>query len=121
MDSMLSSLMATDLAEVRRRGLRKGTFSCWECKRRKMKCVFDRHANDAVCNGCRRRNTRCIGQEIPEELVPHAKGSQTVAPTDLSTKMDGLPATPVSIGAEATPQASEYAEVRQSSSNANSY
>ncbi|KAJ5319876.1 hypothetical protein N7508_000159 [Penicillium antarcticum] len=31
---------------------------CWECKRRKMKCVFDR-PDDAVCVGCHRHWTKC--------------------------------------------------------------
>jgi hypothetical protein len=51
---------------VKRRKLRKGTHSCWECKRRKMKCVLDpRAVADGVCIGCRRRGTKCVGQEFP--------------------------------------------------------
>lgn len=54
--------------DVKRR-LRKGTHSCWECKRRKMRCVSDpRH--EALCVGCLRRGSRCVGQEFPEELAP---------------------------------------------------
>ena len=52
----------------KRRKLRKGTHSCWECKRRKMKCIFDPLANTAVCNGCRRRGGHCISQEFPEDV-----------------------------------------------------
>ena len=54
--------------KVRRRGLRKGTHSCWECKRRKMKCVFDPLVNATACNGCRRRGSPCVSQEFPEEV-----------------------------------------------------
>jgi hypothetical protein len=51
----------------RRRKVRKGTRSCWECKRRKMKCIFDSQKN-ATCNGCRRRGSKCISQQYPEEV-----------------------------------------------------
>ncbi|KZL83904.1 c6 zinc finger domain containing protein, partial [Colletotrichum incanum] len=45
----------------------EGTHSCWECKRRKIKCKFDPLTGAAPCNGCRRRGSRCISQEFPEE------------------------------------------------------
>ncbi|KAH8887615.1 hypothetical protein GQ53DRAFT_796183 [Thozetella sp. PMI_491] len=48
-----------------RRKVRKGTQSCWECKRRKIKCIFATPA-DAICGGCKRRGTSCIGQEFSE-------------------------------------------------------
>ncbi|KAI5861395.1 hypothetical protein GGS23DRAFT_598549 [Durotheca rogersii] len=48
-----------------RRKLRKGTHSCWECKRRKMKCIFNA-VTDAACNGCLRRGSECVSQEFPE-------------------------------------------------------
>ncbi|OQD60854.1 hypothetical protein PENPOL_c020G05479 [Penicillium polonicum] len=51
----------------KRKKLRRGTRSCWECKRRKMKCVFD-SPDDAVCVGCDRRWTKCVGQQFPEEM-----------------------------------------------------
>lgn len=49
----------------KRRKLRKGTQSCWECKRRKAKCTFSAHTRD-VCDGCQRRGTDCISQELTE-------------------------------------------------------
>ncbi|KAK3317569.1 C6 zinc finger domain-containing protein [Cercophora scortea] len=57
-------------SEAKRRRLRKGTHSCWECKRRKMKCIFDTLTNATVCNGCRRRGSQCVSQEYPEDEVP---------------------------------------------------
>lgn len=51
----------------KRKKLRRGTHSCWECKRRKMKCVFD-SPDDAVCVGCDRRLTKCVSQEFPEKM-----------------------------------------------------
>jgi len=54
-------------SEAKRRRLRKGTRSCWECKRRKVRCNFALET-DAACITCRRRGAKCIGQELPEEL-----------------------------------------------------
>lgn len=51
----------------RRRQIRKGTQSCWECKRRKVRCIFV--LNHTTCNHCRRRGTTCIGQEYPNKPV----------------------------------------------------
>ena len=53
--------------ETKRRRLRKGTHSCWECKRRKMKCIFDPLNNaTSICNGCRRRGSHCVSQDFPD-------------------------------------------------------
>lgn len=51
---------------ARRRRVRKGTKSCWECKRRKMKCILDPLTNSPVCNGCRRRGSKCVSQAMSE-------------------------------------------------------
>jgi hypothetical protein len=60
---------AESMAAAKRRKIRKGTRSCWECKRRKIRCVFDSAspAPDAICIGCQRRGTTCVSQEFPEE------------------------------------------------------
>ncbi|KAI9643814.1 hypothetical protein NHQ30_007165 [Ciborinia camelliae] len=52
--------------EHRRKRVRKGTKSCWECKRRKIKCQLSSE-NVSVCSGCLSRGTTCISQEYPEE------------------------------------------------------
>lgn len=54
--------------EGKRRKVRKGTHSCWECKRRKMKCIFSL-ITSAACNGCRRRGSKCVRQEFPDEAA----------------------------------------------------
>lgn len=56
--------------DIRRRQIRKGTQSCWECKRRKVRCIFV--SNHSTCNNCRRRGTTCISQEYPDKPgLPH--------------------------------------------------
>ncbi|KAL4924046.1 uncharacterized protein BDV17DRAFT_284958 [Aspergillus undulatus] len=52
----------------KRRKVRKGTQSCWECKRRKVRCIFA-SAEHAICNNCRRRGTNCVSQELPDALA----------------------------------------------------
>ncbi|KAM5441672.1 hypothetical protein MferCBS31731_003353 [Microsporum ferrugineum] len=59
------------------RKLRKGTRSCWECKRRKLKCSFS-SAADSVCQSCRRRGTSCISQKYPEEVAIAASSSSSL-------------------------------------------
>ncbi|KAI0512623.1 hypothetical protein F5B22DRAFT_299138 [Xylaria bambusicola] len=57
--------------EAKRRKIRKGTRSCWECKRRKNRCTWSQ--TEDICDGCHRRGTQCIGQEFPEERVVSEK------------------------------------------------
>ncbi|KAI1370690.1 hypothetical protein F4677DRAFT_437516 [Hypoxylon crocopeplum] len=52
----------------RRRKIRKGTHSCWPCKRRKVRCSFP-SPQSQVCTNCQRRGSTCVGQDVPEELV----------------------------------------------------
>ncbi|RYP63626.1 hypothetical protein DL771_009185 [Monosporascus sp. 5C6A] len=52
----------------KRRKIRKGTTSCWECKKRKTRCHFANIA-DVVCAGCQRRGTTCITQEYDDADV----------------------------------------------------
>ncbi|KAJ5722397.1 hypothetical protein N7488_000432 [Penicillium malachiteum] len=53
---------------AKRRKVRKGTRSCWECRQRKMKCIFNKPA-DNECTRCRRRGVKCVSQEYPEEIA----------------------------------------------------
>ncbi len=56
--------------QAKRRKVRKGTRSCWECKGRKVKCTY-LTADEAVCDGCFRRGTKCVSQDLPEQpLAP---------------------------------------------------
>ncbi|OQE46825.1 hypothetical protein PENCOP_c001G04936 [Penicillium coprophilum] len=53
--------LCTDLEPARKR-MRKGTRSCTECRRRKIRCTF--HPNrPTVCNECRSRGMKCVDQE----------------------------------------------------------
>ncbi|KAJ5745614.1 hypothetical protein N7520_010796 [Penicillium odoratum] len=57
-----------DFPAAKRRKVRKGTQSCWECKRRKVRCTVA--SENTICNNCRRRGTACVSQELPETPVP---------------------------------------------------
>ena len=50
---------------MKRRKVRKGTQSCWECKRRKIRCTFA-EPSESVCDGCKSRRVQCIGQQFVE-------------------------------------------------------
>ncbi|KAL4994584.1 hypothetical protein BDV10DRAFT_188860 [Aspergillus recurvatus] len=50
----------------KRRKIRKGTTSCWECKRRKVRCSLVENP-DGICKACHRRGTRCLTQDFPDE------------------------------------------------------
>merc|ERR1712093_346347 len=45
-----------------RKKMRKGTKSCLECRRRKIKCTFEPERT-AICNECYARGSTCIDQE----------------------------------------------------------
>ncbi|KAK0757551.1 hypothetical protein N5P37_010278 [Trichoderma harzianum] len=54
-------------SQPKRRKVRKGTRSCWECRRRKMKCIFGSPA-DTACISCKRRGAKCVDQQFPEHI-----------------------------------------------------
>lgn len=61
--------METNLSNaprLERRKLRRGTTSCWECKRRKTKCHFEQ-GNSTACESCLRRGCKCVLQDIEEK------------------------------------------------------
>ncbi|KAI1459615.1 hypothetical protein F4805DRAFT_419634 [Annulohypoxylon moriforme] len=64
----------TSNVPTKKRKLRKGTQSCWECKRRKIRCTFAA-PTDATCDGCKSRQKKCISQEFPDEIAPAKKGA----------------------------------------------
>ncbi|KAL5000907.1 hypothetical protein BDV10DRAFT_199553 [Aspergillus recurvatus] len=71
--------MLSDEARLsKRRKVRKGTQSCWECKRRKVRCIFA-SAEHAVCHNCRRRGTACVSQELPDIIGTSSGQSQIEA------------------------------------------
>jgi hypothetical protein len=72
---------------AKRRKVRKGTRSCWECKRRKIRCIFS-SPEDAACISCLRRRIDCVGQELPEDLCPARIGSRHLG--DRISKVEDL-------------------------------
>jgi hypothetical protein len=72
---MAAASPQSDGPEPKRRKVRKGTQNCWECRRRKVRCIFAA-STDALCENCRRRGTICISQEYPDEHTPSAVSNQ---------------------------------------------
>lgn len=60
---------------LNRRKIRRGTQSCWECKRRKTRCTFA-SPNSSVCDGCRSRKVNCISQQFENGLETVDKGEE---------------------------------------------
>jgi hypothetical protein len=59
---------------TKRRKVRKGTRSCWECKRRKVRCVFS-SASSAACGVCRGRGLNFVSQEFSDDESPEGRKS----------------------------------------------
>ncbi|CAK7566859.1 MAG: hypothetical protein SEPTF4163_004813 [Sporothrix epigloea] len=66
-----------DSPEPKRRKVRKGTHTCWECKRRKVRCTLA-NPGDAVCIGCTKRCLPCVSQEFPEDQTTATVKSRLV-------------------------------------------
>lgn len=92
-------------SEAKRRKIRKGTRSCWECKKRKMRCVFadvvsptEVAGEQPDCIGCQRRGTKCISQEFeqveskdkPEKPTLDRKGGRRTNRQDRVAKVEAL-------------------------------
>ncbi|KAK0615156.1 hypothetical protein B0T17DRAFT_379367 [Bombardia bombarda] len=65
-------------AEIRRRKVRKGTHSCWECRRRKIRCQFSPN-NDTVCVPCQARGSACRSQEFADDSRPQQQPDRRMA------------------------------------------
>ncbi|KAL4818362.1 hypothetical protein BDW67DRAFT_190052 [Aspergillus spinulosporus] len=74
-------MLDDDIHIQKRRKVRKGTQSCWECKRRKVRCIFA-SAEHAICNNCQRRGTACVSQELPDTANTPSGQSQVEARLD---------------------------------------
>ncbi|KAJ5367893.1 uncharacterized protein N7496_007653 [Penicillium cataractarum] len=59
---MPSQPLSTPESTIGQRRLRKGTHSCWECRRRKIRCQFP-STNAAVCVQCSLRGSVCRRQD----------------------------------------------------------
>lgn len=60
----------------RPRKMRKGTHSCFECKRRKVRCYFP-SSNASSCVECELRGSACVSQDYarPQEQLHSGKGN----------------------------------------------
>ncbi|CAK7265160.1 hypothetical protein SEPCBS57363_001439 [Sporothrix epigloea] len=80
MASPASDLTPSQLHEARRRKVRKGTHSCWECRRRKIRCQYA-SPDDIICIGCQARGSPCRSQEFADETpLPSQLQEQQQAP-----------------------------------------
>lgn len=71
----------------KRRRVRKGTTSCWGCKRRKVRCIFD--ADERECRECRLRDASCVGQDCPSPEDGAAQLSHTHPGTPANNQTAG--------------------------------
>lgn len=51
---------STPATVPRKGGMRKGTHSCYECRKRKVRCIFAK--DSPICNGCVERGRSCTEQ-----------------------------------------------------------
>ena len=64
---MASHQPALTQQPVRRAKVRKGTFSCRECHRRKKRCLIPSDSIAGICTSCQRLGCACISQDHDEE------------------------------------------------------
>ncbi|KAI0472571.1 hypothetical protein GGR56DRAFT_667013 [Xylariaceae sp. FL0804] len=78
-----SSVGETD---AKRRKVRKGTHSCWQCRKRKIRCKF---ASDEApaCIDCEARGVACVSQEYEDEQPPQNQDSSVAQRVG---RMEGL-------------------------------
>ncbi|KAL7953648.1 hypothetical protein V8C34DRAFT_48451 [Trichoderma compactum] len=74
---------------IERRKIRRGTTSCWECKRRKTRCHFE-HSSSSVCVSCRRRGSKCVLQHLDEHVVATQAEEQPNHHRNAGQRMDHL-------------------------------
>ncbi|KAK3373867.1 hypothetical protein B0T24DRAFT_527867 [Lasiosphaeria ovina] len=75
----------------KRRKIRKGTQSCWECKRRKIRCTFVAAPAESVCDGCKSRRLKCVSQAFDDEAT-------TTAAAEAAAAGGGATTTPTAFG-----------------------
>ena len=75
-----------------RKGLRKGTHSCLECRRRRVRCVFE--PNNPRCGECHARGVQCTRQDPELKSVSSQEEHSTRRRMqDLETLVGGIVAT----------------------------
>lgn len=78
-----------EIPAPKRKKLRKGTQSCWECKRRKARCTFPENEPGA-CEGCRRRGSKCISQDLPDQPSTGTREDLSARLGQVETRTDEL-------------------------------
>ncbi|KAL5334399.1 hypothetical protein BJX70DRAFT_378390 [Aspergillus crustosus] len=84
--STASSSVSIPLASKRRK-IRKGTTSCWDCKRRKVRCSLVENSV-TPCVACRRRGTSCITQDHPDAVEEEESRVGSVSGQHVDTVQD---------------------------------
>lgn len=65
-----------DHIRKRRRTVRKGTHSCWACRRRKEKCLYE---DGGICAGCLRPGTKCVSQRFADNETLQSSAATATA------------------------------------------
>ncbi|KAL6857331.1 hypothetical protein J3F83DRAFT_763678 [Trichoderma novae-zelandiae] len=81
--------MSSSTSSTGRRKLRRGTTSCWECKRRKTRCHFE-NTDSSACESCERRGCKCVLQHIEERSSVTEAAGQSVRPRRAGGQLDHL-------------------------------
>ncbi|KAK8031984.1 hypothetical protein PG990_001718 [Apiospora arundinis] len=95
--------------QPKRRKIRKGTQSCWECKRRKVRCTYAR-PTDSICDGCRSRHTECISQEFEDDASSASPTGRESARQSRAVEGQSQPYSKDTPGNEASPRAKGHHE-----------
>lgn len=104
---------------MRRTKVRKGTHSCYNCRRRKVKCIYAT-PQSLICTVCQRRGTECVSQleNLSSSIDAVGNGQDTI----LGTPTAGIPALDTetragmhrNVDRPATDEPSAHAAIRKS-------
>ncbi|KAE9378744.1 hypothetical protein N431DRAFT_396571 [Stipitochalara longipes BDJ] len=101
-----------------RKGMRKGTRSCYECRIRKIRCIFAKDAT--VCEGCTSRGKKCTEQK--RELLQEAALDNRESLRARIARLEAvIQASNIDIdGPSVAPRDAQFARVRTESSSSSS-
>lgn len=89
-----SAAMEAQNATTKQSKVRKGTHSCRECRRRKVKCIF-LSSSDVQCAMCTRRGSKCTSQldtfDADSTSSPHPEGDNAQRVLTDTTVQNGSP------------------------------
>ena len=86
----MSASASSDSDSHRRKRLRKGTHSCLECRRRKVRCIFE--PNSQRCDNCMLRETACTKQDVGRERQKSSEHQKQHSSTFTGNQKCGEPA-----------------------------